>query len=55
MTTKYEQNKEYAKRYLSKLDEIKIRVPKGEKERYKQLAEKEGKSLNQWIVEKMNK
>ena len=28
---KYEYNKEYAKKYLGKLDEIKLRVPKGRK------------------------
>lgn len=27
----YEYNKEYAKKYLGKLDEIKLRVPKGRK------------------------
>lgn len=39
--------------YLKKLDEIKIRVPKGKKEMYKQMAEAEGKSLNQFIIDKI--
>lgn len=32
-------------------DEIKIRVPKGKKEEYKALAEAEGSSLNQYIID----
>ena len=39
--------------YLKKLDEIRIRVPKGKKEEYRQKAESEGKSLNQYIVDKI--
>jgi predicted HicB family RNase H-like nuclease len=39
--------------YLKKLDEIRIRIPKGKKEQYKQMAEAEGKSLNQFIIDKI--
>lgn len=46
---------EYAKKHLAKLDEIKIRVPKGKKEEYKKMAEAAGKSLNQFIVDKIEK
>ena len=38
-------------KYHAKLDEIKVRVPKGNKDRYKAHAESKGKSLNALIVE----
>ena len=38
-------------KYHAKLDEIKVRVPKGEREIYKKIAEKQGKSLNGLIIE----
>lgn len=38
-------------KYHAKLDEIKVRVPKGNKDRYKTHAESKGKSLNALIVE----
>lgn len=38
-------------KYLSKLDEIKIRIPKGKKEEYKKMADASGKSLNQFIID----
>lgn len=38
-------------KYLNKFDDIKIRVPKGQRERYKQYAESQGKSLNALIIE----
>lgn len=39
------------KRYLqNKVDDIKIRVPKGEKEKIRQYAAARGKSLNAFIV-----
>lgn len=38
-------------RYHAKLDEIKVRVPKGEREKYKNHAENKGKSLNALIIE----
>lgn len=39
--------------YLKKIDEIKIRVPKGKKEVYIQMAKEAGKSLNQFIIDKI--
>lgn len=46
----YEYNKEYAKKYLNSLDEIRIRVPKGKKEEYKKAAAAAGyESLNKFI------
>ena len=41
----------YAKKYLSTLDEIRIRIPKGNKEEYRSAAEASGKSLNQFIID----
>lgn len=37
--------------YLQKLDEIKIRVPKGNKDRFKSAAKAAGKSMNQFIID----
>lgn len=53
MTKHYEQRKKSNQKYLSTLDEIKIRVPKGKKDEYKQMAEEKGKSLNQFIIDKI--
>ena len=55
VTKAYQQRKESNKKYLSTLDEIRIRVPKGKKEEYKELAEKAEKSLNQFIVDCIEK
>ena len=44
-----------SRRHLEKLDEIKLRVPKGKREAYKQQAEAEGKSLNQFIIDCIEK
>lgn len=41
-------------RYHNKFDDIKIRVPKGQREKYKQYAESRGLSLNQIIIKLMN-
>lgn len=47
-----EAQKRATKKYMEKnLDDIKIRVPKGEREVFKAHAEKMGKSLNQLIVD----
>jgi len=46
---------EASKKYISKLDEIKIRLPKGKKEEYKLKAQMEGKSLNQYIIDCIEK
>ena len=41
-------------RYIKKAyDEVKIRIPKGKKEEYKAMAEAEGKSLNQFIIDRI--
>lgn len=42
---------EYAKKYVAKLDDIKVRVPKGAKDMWKKAAEKAGCSLNQYIID----
>ncbi len=59
--TKYDKNKEYAKNYLKKYEDIKIRVEKdvngeGKKDRqyYKDAAEARGYSLNKFALEAMD-
>jgi len=47
----YEYNKEYAKKYLGKLDEIKVRIPKGRKATVEALAAERGQSVNGLINE----
>lgn len=47
------QNKATQKYIKNNYDEIKIRVPKGKKEEYKTKADAEGKSLNQYIVDRI--
>lgn len=49
-----ESSKKAVAKYHAKLDEIKVRVPKGERERYKQHAESKGKSLNALIIDLLN-
>ena len=52
--TKYEANKEYAKTYLKdKVEEFKVRVPKGQKERYKKMAASADMSLNDFAMKAM--
>lgn len=52
MGAKYTQAQaEAARKYLDKLEEIKLRVPQGKKEEYKRRAEAAGKSLNQYIID----
>lgn len=46
-----ESSRKAVAKYHQKLDDIKVRVPKGERERYKQYAESIGKSLNALIIE----
>ena len=43
-----------AKYLKANLDDIKVRVPKGRREVYKAYAEKQGKSLNGFIIELMD-
>ena len=42
----YEYNKEYAKKYMGKLDEVKIRMPKGRKADVERYASSKGLSVN---------
>lgn len=44
-----------SRRHLEKLDTITLRVPKGDREAYKKIAEEKGKSLNQYIIDCMEK
>lgn len=41
---------EWSKNYLEKMDEMKVRVPKGEKDKFVAHAESRGESLNAFIV-----
>ena len=50
MTKGYEQRKAANARYLATQDEIKIRLPKGQKEEIRAYAEAMGESLNGFIV-----
>lgn len=38
-------------KYLAKFDDIKIRVPKGEREKWQAHAASKGKSLNAYIID----
>ena len=52
MTKGYEQRKESNKKYLEKLEEIKLRVPKGDKDVIKKDAEACGySSVNSFIID----
>lgn len=44
----YDYNKKYAQKYLEKQDELKIRVPKGQKTTIQAAADKAGESVNQY-------
>ena len=46
----YEYNKKYADKYLEKLEEFKVRVPKGEKDKIKAHASQMGESVNAFII-----
>lgn len=47
-----ERQNKLTQEYIKKAyDDIKVRVPKGQREVYKALAERQGKSLNQLIIE----
>lgn len=46
-----DKQKEYAKKYQSKFDDIKVRVEKGKREEYKAFAELKNTSLNQFIID----
>lgn len=48
--------KEARERYLKeKVDEFKIRVPKGQKSAIQEFAKSKGKSVNSFVVELINK
>ena len=49
------QKKATPKYMKNKLDDIKVRVPKGKREVYKAHAERQGKSLNALIIELLEK
>lgn len=50
----YEIRKESNKKYFSEnLDQLVIRVPKGQKEHYKELANKKNMSFNRYAIEAM--
>ena len=47
-----DKQKDYARKHIQeKLDEIKVRPPKGTKARWAALAEAQGKSLQRFIIE----
>ena len=43
-----------SKKYCAKFDDIKIRVPKGDKDYYKAAADRAGESLNQFTIRALN-
>ena len=49
MTKLYEQHKAANNRYLAKLDDIRFRVPKGEREKIREHAAQRGESVNAFI------
>lgn len=50
VTKGYDQRKKSNKKYLEKFDEIKIRVPEGEKQKIKDYADSRGESMNSFII-----
>lgn len=50
MSKGYEQRKDSIKKYLGNLDEIKIRLPKGQKDKIRDHAESRGESVNAFIA-----
>ena len=48
------QNKATQKYVKENLEDIKLRVPKGSREKYKQAAQARGKSLNKFALEAMD-
>lgn len=40
-----------SRKYMKQFDDIKVRVPKGKREEYQQLAKDKGTSLNRLIIE----
>lgn len=54
MTRTPKRQLEYAKKYLKKFDEIKIRVPEGEKDKIRDHAAERGESVNAFIIRAIN-
>ena len=50
MSKTYEQNKEYAKKYIQKFDLVQIRIPAGQKAVWQDHAAAQGESMNQYII-----
>ena len=50
MSKTYEQNKEYAKKYIQKFDLVQIRIPAGQKAVWQDRAAAQGESMNQYII-----
>lgn len=46
---------QHAKNYQAKFDDIKVRVPKGKREEWREEAKKRSKSLNQFIIDSVEK
>lgn len=46
----YDYNKDYARKYLQKLDNVTVRIPAGQKEVWHAHAQRAGESLNQYII-----
>ena len=53
MSYSVSQNKATQKYIKNNYEEIKIRIPKGKKDQYKQLASKKGLSLNSFVIDLM--
>lgn len=50
--SRYESNKNAIKKYIAeKTDDIRLRVPKGTKDRWKEYAESKGISLTKYVVQ----
>lgn len=49
MTKHYEQRKEANKKYLAKFDELKVRLPNGQKSTVKAAANETGESVNEYM------
>lgn len=52
--SRYEVNKDSWNRYMDKMADIKIRVPKGEREKWKEFAAQNDTSLQQLIIGMMH-
>lgn len=44
-----------SKKYMKQFDDIKVRVPKGKRDEYQQLAKDKGTSLNKLIIDLLEK